>query len=114
MPKLVEIPQDLADLFSDPDRVRAAFELLNALASLQLQIVSPSANIGGKINATRIVGEGELTLPLPIQFRNGWGTPTGTLDRSNFNVATVTTSQLAGRVAALIVDLQSVKIAPGG
>jgi hypothetical protein len=26
----------------------------------------------------------------------------------------VTTSQLAGRVAALIVDLQSVKIAPGG
>lgn len=114
MPQLLKIPEKLADLLADPARVRDAFELLNALASLQLQIVSPSANIGGKINSTVIVGQGELTLPLPIQFRNGWGTPTGTYDRSSFVTTTVTTAQLAQRVAALISDLQSVKIAPGG
>jgi len=37
----------------------------------------------------------------------GWGTPTGTLTRTTFDTATVTLSQLAERVAALISDLKT-------
>lgn len=37
----------------------------------------------------------------------GWGTPTGTLTRSTFDTTTVTTEQLAERVAALISDLKT-------
>lgn len=36
----------------------------------------------------------------------GWGLPTGTFTRTTFNTATVTTEQLAERVAALIQDLR--------
>lgn len=36
----------------------------------------------------------------------GWGLPTGTFTRTTFNTATVTTAQLAERVAALIQDLR--------
>ncbi len=38
----------------------------------------------------------------------GWGLPTGTLTRTTFDTATVTTTQLAERVAALINDLRQV------
>lgn len=37
----------------------------------------------------------------------GWGNPTGTLTRTAFDTATVTTAQLAERVAALITDLKA-------
>lgn len=37
----------------------------------------------------------------------GWSAPTGTLTRTAFDTATVTTSQLAERVAALITDLRN-------
>jgi hypothetical protein len=37
----------------------------------------------------------------------GWGTPTGTLTRTTFDTTTVTLSQLAERVAALISDLKT-------
>jgi hypothetical protein len=36
----------------------------------------------------------------------GWGLPTGTFTRTTFDTATVTTAQLAERVAALIQDLR--------
>lgn len=39
--------------------------------------------------------------------QTGWGTPTGTLTRTAFNPATVTTDQLAERVNALIADLRT-------
>lgn len=38
----------------------------------------------------------------------GWGTPTGTLTRTTFDTTTVTLSELAERVAALISDLKTV------
>jgi len=41
---------------------------------------------------------------------SGWGTPTGTISRATFATGTVTTSDLAQRVAQLIIDLQSVGI----
>ena len=37
----------------------------------------------------------------------GWGTPTGTLTRTTFDTTTVTLSELAERVAALISDLKT-------
>jgi hypothetical protein len=37
----------------------------------------------------------------------GWGTPTGTLTRTTFDTTTVTLSQLAERLAALISDLKT-------
>lgn len=38
---------------------------------------------------------------------SGWGTPTGTIDRTTFDESTVTLSELAKRVAALITDLKT-------
>lgn len=38
---------------------------------------------------------------------SGWGTPTGTLTRTTFATSTVTLSELAERVAALISDLKT-------
>jgi hypothetical protein len=38
---------------------------------------------------------------------SGWGTPTGTLTRTTFDTTTVTLSELAERVAALISDLKT-------
>jgi hypothetical protein len=37
----------------------------------------------------------------------GWGTPTGTLTRTTFNTTTVTLSELAERVAAMISDIKT-------
>lgn len=53
---------------------------------------------------------GSLTingLVILSQRRTGWGTPFGVLDRSAFDTSTVTLSQLASRVAALIWDLNA-------
>lgn len=44
---------------------------------------------------------------IKIYSVGGWGTPTGTLTRTTFDPATVTLSQLAERVAALLTDLKT-------
>lgn len=44
---------------------------------------------------------------LNFQQATGWGTPTGTLTRTTFDPSTVTLIQLAQRVAAMIVDLET-------
>lgn len=44
---------------------------------------------------------------LAYKQATGWGTPTGTLTRTTFDPSTVTLIQLAQRVAAMIVDLET-------
>lgn len=65
--------------------------------------VQPAGNLnlvtgkGYKVNSTQVVGS----------QRTGWGAPTGTLTRTTFDSGTVTLSQLAERLAALITDLRT-------
>ncbi len=58
----------------------------------KLSAIDSSGNY--KINGTQVV----------TSRRTGWSTPTGTATRSSFDTATVTLSQLAERVKALIDD----------
>lgn len=54
-------------------------------------------------------GKGEVTwaslIGKPVSA--GWSSPTGTVSRATFDQSTVSTAQLAQRVAALIEDLLS-------
>ena len=50
-----------------------------------------------RVDGTKVVGN-RVT---------GWGTPTGTLDRTAFNADTVTLPQLAARVNGIITDLKN-------
>ena len=62
----------------------------------------------GTIGSGALLSDATLTLSntqvLGVR-KTGWGTPTGTYTRTTFNSGTVTLSQLAERVAALIDDL---------
>ena len=62
-------PQNLADLLSDPQRIRDAFELLSALAALQVHLVPPG-NVAALAPGNRsIIGDPpNLILPLPLKF----------------------------------------------
>jgi hypothetical protein len=59
-----------------------------------LNVTSPD---GYQINGNKVLGA----------RRSGWGIPTGTLTRTTFVTSTVTTAQLAERVAALLNDLHA-------
>ena len=114
MPKNIEIPQDLADLISDPQRIREAMAMLNALANLEVHLVPP-ANVSALSPGNKVL-RGDppvITLPLPLKSPNSWAASTGTATRTTFATSTVTTAQLAERVKALIDDLQTVGILPG-
>lgn len=69
MPKLIISPASVADLLSDPQRVRDALALLNALASLEVHyVVGGAANRGGP-GAAALKGEApNLVLPLPLRL----------------------------------------------
>jgi hypothetical protein len=113
MAKLIEVPDDLADLFSNPETIRAAFALLNGLAQMQGQLVPPAASTGLVKGQTIIKGDPPvMTMVLPLQFPNSWAVPTGTFSRTTFVTSSVTLPVLAQKVAALIQDLQSTTMAP--
>jgi hypothetical protein len=113
MPTPIEIPQNLADLVSDPQRVRDAFELLNALALMEVHLVPPGGADALIAGNQPIRGEPPvLILPLPLQSPNSWAAATGTLTRITFETSTVTTAELAERVAALISDFKATRILP--
>lgn len=90
-----------------PEAANDLIETVNKLYSLDLEIVSP-----GTINCDKILFQNpdKLTLALPFLVKANYGIPTGSYTRSTFATSTVTTSQLAERVAALISDLQSIGI----
>jgi hypothetical protein len=113
MPTPIELPQNLADLVSNPQRVRDLFALANALAALEVHLVPPGAVYTLTAGNQPIRGDPPvLVLPLPLQSPNSWAEATGTETRTTFATSSVTTAQLAERVAALISDLKSVRILP--
>jgi len=73
-----------------------SIKYVNVDSSLDANLMNFSGyNIG--INSTKILGS----------RKTGWGTPSGTSDKTTFATSTVTTEQLAERVKALIDDLRS-------
>ncbi len=113
MPKNVDIPQDFADLIKNPQRIRDAMALLNALANMEVHLVPP-ANVSALSPGNKVL-RGDppvITLPLPRKSPSSWAAATGTATRTTFATTTVTTAQLAERVKALIDDLQTTKVLP--
>jgi hypothetical protein len=60
---------------------------------------------GGLINIASGAAYKVSTLQVVTDRQVGWSSPSGSLSRSTFDTTTVTTEQLAERVAALIADL---------
>jgi hypothetical protein len=113
MPRKISIPDHLGDLLQDPQRIRDAMALLNALSALEVHLVQPASVAPLTPGRQAIRGEPPtLILPLPLQSPNRWEAASGTATRSTFATSTVTTAQLAERVKALIDDLRLVKILP--
>jgi|GEM_PF-2029746 hypothetical protein len=92
-----------------PNAANDLVSIVNRLYALNLRLVAP-----GTVATDQVLLQNpdQFTLALPIKSPNGYGTPTGTLTRTTFATSTVTTAQLAERVAALISDLQTTKILP--
>lgn len=70
MPRTIELPDELADLFANPQRIRDAVALLNALSALEVHLVPPG-NVASLAPGNRVI-RGEpptLILPLPLKFR---------------------------------------------
>jgi hypothetical protein len=113
MPRTIPLPENLGELIADPQRVRDAFALLNALVQMEVHLVQP-ANVSPLDPGQRIIrgDPPRLILPLPLRSPNGWAAASGTATRSTFATSTVTTAQLAERVKALIDDLRTVRILP--
>ena len=100
----------IAWAIANPDAVRAALELVNRIAALEYNLVPP----GGRntLKQALVFGDDNVVLPIPLQLPNPYEAPTGTLSRATFATSTVTTEQLAQRVAALITDLRATGQAP--
>ncbi|NBW14597.1 MAG: hypothetical protein EBR82_42020 [Caulobacteraceae bacterium] len=111
----IEIPQSVAELIQDPQRIKDALEILNALVALQIKLTTPqgSNRLANGVSVIQGDFKGGYIIPLPLQSANSWAAATGTATRTTFATSTVTTAQLAERVKALIDDLQSVRILPG-
>jgi hypothetical protein len=63
--KQLEIPEGLAELLQNPQRVEEAFETLNLLLTVRVQLTQPSTTRG----VASLVTSGErYTLPIPLQL----------------------------------------------
>lgn len=94
----------------NPGAVDDAVALLNRLQRLRIDIVAPGGD--SRFPLSLADSPEVATLALPLKFPNSWAAPTGTFTRTTFATGSVTTSQLAERVAALIQDLQATGQAP--
>lgn len=95
---------------SNPSAVQQAIELLQRLQGMRVDIVPPGGN--NRFPLTPIDSPSGMVLALPLQLPVPYAAPTGTLSRATFATSTVTTAQLAQRVAALITDLRATGQAP--
>jgi hypothetical protein len=69
MADAITLPENLADLLSDPQRIRDAMALLNGLAKLQVQLTVASAAINLKTPNRLIAGDPpNLILPIPLML----------------------------------------------
>lgn len=67
--KTIEVPQSLADLLANPQRVRDAFALLNALAQVEVVLTTPGGSQPLTPGNQTIRGDPPtLTMPLPLRF----------------------------------------------
>lgn len=110
----IPLPQSaeglIAWVLANPDAVRHAIELLNKLAALEYNLVQPGQR--NTLKQAIVFGDDNAVLPIPLQFPNSYAAPSGTLSRATFDTASVTTAQLAQRVAALITDMRAIGQAP--
>ena len=90
-----------------PGAADELIQITNRLFAMNLRIVSP-----GTQNTDRVLIQNpdQFTFSLPLLIAANYGTPTGTYTRTAFATTTVTTAQLAERVAALISDLKTIGI----
>ena len=67
--KTIDLPESLADLLGDPQRIRDAIDLLNAIATMEVHLVAPG-NVAPLSPGNRpIRGDPpNLILPLPLKF----------------------------------------------
>ncbi len=94
-------------VMQNPQAVQDAFKLLNLLASMQAAITVPDVtSVAAGFKSTPKISDTNIVFPIPLKFPNPYAVPTGTISRATFATGTVTTAQLAQRVAALIMDLQ--------
>ncbi len=89
----------------------ASFDIraVNAIGGLRFFVGPSSENM--RLTATGLnllVGDLFLNSQQVLKQRiSGWGTPTGTMTRTNFNPATITLADLAAQVNALKADLHA-------
>lgn len=69
MPAKIEVPTNLADLLTDGKRLRDAINLLNALASMEVHLVTPGAVSPLVPGGKPIRGDPpSLIMTLPLKF----------------------------------------------
>lgn len=96
----------IAWAIQNPQAVQQAIDLLNRLQCLRVDITTPGGQ--NRWPLTPVDSPDGMTLALPLKLPIAYAAPTGTLSRATFDQSSVTTAQLAQRVAALITDLQTV------
>ena len=61
----IPVPESLAELLQNPQRVRDAFDALNLILAMRVQLTTPGSTRG----IASLVTSGErYTLPIPLQF----------------------------------------------
>lgn len=79
MAKTIELPVNLADLLGDSQRVRDAFALLNAMVTLNVQLVRAQSAISLAPGQNNIKGDPpNLVLPLPLMLDSAIADSTAT------------------------------------
>lgn len=67
--KTIDLPATVAELLTDPKRVRDAIALLNALATMEVHLVAPGNVAPLSPGSKPIRGDPpNLILPLPLKF----------------------------------------------
>ena len=101
MPRTITLPASFATLVQDPQRIRDAIELLNALSQLQVQLVPVGSSRPLSSGNRSIVGEPPaLILPLPIAMQ------TAIAD------STATAASVSAQLNALLAALRLTKLLP--
>jgi len=101
MARTIELPQNLAELMADPQRIRDAIALLNALSQLEVRLVPPGGVRPLASGYKQILGDPpSLVLPLPLQL------PSAIADSST------TAASVSAQLNLLLSGLRLTKILP--
>ncbi len=101
MPRTIELPENLADLLTDSQRVRDAIALLNALSNLEVRLVPPGGVKPLQSGYKQIIGDPpSLVLPLPLQCTRAIADSTATAESAS------------AQLNALLAELRKTKLLP--